>query len=45
MPSFRKTTTPGVYVRHEKSCPRSETDESGAGAGARLPIAGAVDTR
>ena len=28
MPSFRKTTTPGVYVRHEQGCPRGETDEN-----------------
>lgn len=46
MPSFRKTKTPGVYVRHEKGCPRSQDDEDArAAADARRPTAGAGGTR
>ena len=28
MPSYRKTKTPGVYVRHEQGCPRAEADDA-----------------
>lgn len=28
MPSYRKTKTPGVYVRHEQGCPRAKDDDA-----------------